>query len=203
MPLNESMKMILYFLFGYILIGTIFVFVGPAATSFYDERHKNNLNPEINAFQKLGFNSLLSAGIIFFWPILVPSAWKSQKNGNLFKDIIELNDALSHTNNSRIDADEFPNGLGDFGSLSNPIPCGSIIDARRYLSHLTTAEGKCVSFERVGSFQSEACEMPVDGYIIKVDGVNTKSLYLSPYQIRNSKKAPCGFVLQKDLREVD
>jgi hypothetical protein len=182
----------------YILAGVMFLIAGPAAKDFHDERLKNNLDPKINTFQSLAFVGLVAAGIIFLWPILVPSAWKAQKKSNLFKDLTDLHDALSQTNNYRIDADEFPNGTGDFGSLSNPIPCKSILDSHRYLRQLITPEGNFISFKRLGSFQSEACQMPVDGYVIKIYGANIKTIYLSPYQCRNSRKAPYGFELRKN-----
>jgi hypothetical protein len=59
--------------------------------------------------------------------------------------------------------------------------------------------GESISYERIGSFDSPASEMPVDGYEIKgPDGENLGVLYLSPYHRRNSEKAPTGLKLEVD-----
>ena len=65
-----------------------------------------------------------------------------------------------------------------------------------YLESLRTLDGSKISSERIGSFTSPVTKSPVDGYkITHANGKEITMLYFSPYQKRNSKKAPREFIL--------
>jgi hypothetical protein len=132
-----------------------------------------------------------------FWEVLketltMPKALKQQKA--LYKQ-------MCLTCEGGVDADEMPNGIGEFGTtLSNPIPCKTIFGSRAYLSRLRTADGLAVAYTRVGHyFSKEVTPHPIDCYrISNLNGAHLATLYLSPYQKRVSRKAPKGFLL-KDI----
>ena len=96
-----------------------------------------------------------------------------------------------------VDADEIPNSQGEFGTtLTNPIPSDTIMGSMIYLESLRTLDGSKISSERIGSFTSPVTKSPVDGYkITHANGKEITMLYFSPYQKRNSKKAPREFIL--------
>ncbi|WP_162782251.1 hypothetical protein [Arenimonas caeni] len=103
---------------------------------------------------------------------------------------------LAGMSDDGIDADVFPDGLGEFGfSVDNPIPCRTILGCHSYLASLRN-DGVEVMSERIGSFGSSVVDKPVDGYqISSLDGGDLGVLYLSAYQKRNSSIAPKGFTL--------
>ena len=78
-----------------------------------------------------------------------------------------LTEAMSLMSEGGVDADELPNGKGEFGaSPSNPIPTKSILGSNAYLGRLRTLDGKPVEHKRIGSFGSDVTPNPVDGYAI-------------------------------------
>lgn len=98
-----------------------------------------------------------------------------------------------------VDADELPNGIGEFGlSPNNPIPCETILGSIIYLESLRTSNGDKVLNKRIGSFNSNIISHPVDGYeIFDLNGQKIAVIFISPYQKRNSEKAPKGFKIVK------
>ncbi len=100
-----------------------------------------------------------------------------------------------------VDADELPNGHGEFGlSLSNPIPCQSILGGRLYLDRLRTADGAKIMYQRTGLFFTEVTKHPVDGYAVsQQNGKPLATLYISAYQKRNSEICPKNFYLAEHL----
>ena len=100
-----------------------------------------------------------------------------------------------------VDADELPNGKGEFGMTpSNPIPCKTIFGSKAYLARLRTSDGLIVACTRSGSFGSEVSPHPVDCYqIYHLNGEHLADLFISPYQKRVSRKAPKGFILYNAL----
>ncbi len=96
-----------------------------------------------------------------------------------------------------VDADQLPNGYGEFGlSLTNPIPCQSILGGRLYLDRLRTVDGAKIMYQRTGLFFTEVTKHPVDGYeVSQHNGKPLATLYVSAYQKRNSTIAPINFVL--------
>ncbi len=106
-----------------------------------------------------------------------------------------LHQALS--DDGGVDADELPNGYGRFGlDVSNPIPCKTLLGSMAYLERLHTIDGAKVVAERVGSFNSDVVDSPIDGYdLTHPDGSDLGMIYISPYQARISQRAPDGFKL--------
>jgi len=96
-----------------------------------------------------------------------------------------------------VDADEMPGGTGEFGlDPDNPVPCHTVAGAYEYLGCLRTADGAPIQFDRIGSFDSSCSPMFVDGFSISdEDGRKLATIFISPYQRRNSGKAPKGFLL--------
>jgi len=99
-----------------------------------------------------------------------------------------------------VDADEMPNGRGDFGlTPTNPIPCKTIFGSTAYLGRLRAPDGTKVAYERTGSVTSDVSPHPVDAYVIShQSGQKLTTLFISPYQKRISAKAPRGFKLAED-----
>lgn len=151
------------------------------------------------------FYILIYSGCILLWPVFLKS-WFSEKpktaldalNENQeINDLKELFEAMKELSNSGIDADEFPDGTGEFGlELTNPVPCNTVYGSQMYLSNLRTEDGEEIKYERIGSFSSELLPEPIDGYqIFNQNGEELSVIYISPYQKHNSNKAPRGYCL--------
>jgi hypothetical protein len=99
-----------------------------------------------------------------------------------------------------VDADEMPNGTGEYGLVTtNPIPCRTIMGSTAYLGRLRAADGAKVKYERLGSIQSYVSAQPIDFYkITHPSGHTIATLYISPYQKRISGRAPRGFMLAEN-----
>ena len=93
--------------------------------------------------------------------------------------------------------DELPNGYGEFGHApSNPIPTKTIYGSTTYLARLRASDAAKVLYQRRGSMTAEVSPSPIDEYDIShPDGRRLGTLYFSPYQLRNSHRAPRGFQL--------
>lgn len=115
------------------------------------------------------------------------------------KQVLEMQSELHElmSEDGGVDADELPNGHGKFGfTTSNPIPCKTVMGSMAYLAHLYTLDGVKVESERIGSFDSDVVDSPVDGYALTdPEGADLGRIYISPYQARISGKAPNGFKL--------
>jgi hypothetical protein len=123
--------------------------------------------------------------------------WDELNENPLFQQQKELFDLMSLQCEDGVDADELPNGQGEFGtSASNPIPCHTIFGSTVYLGRLRTLDGLKVNYVRRGSVSSSVSKHPVDAYVIHdPDGQEIGTLYISPYQKRISGKAPRGLKL--------
>ena len=109
----------------------------------------------------------------------------------------DLFDAMSALCEDGTDADEIPSGTGKFGLTStNPIPCKTVFGSTAYLSRLRAPDGTKVVHQRLGSTHSPVSPNPIDIYEIAHQTERAlATLYISPYQRRNSEKAPLGFML--------
>lgn len=96
-----------------------------------------------------------------------------------------------------VDTDDIPSGFGPFGLVkTNPIPTQGIMGSNAYLAKLRTLDGSLVEHTRIGSTSAkEVTESMIDFYDITVDGRSIATIYLCPYNKRNSEKAPEGFKL--------
>ena len=111
------------------------------------------------------------------------------------KEQKELFELMSEMNKAGCTEDEMPNGIGEFGLVpSNPIPTNTVQGSILYLGGLRTTDGKSVNNTRIGSFGAENIDKPIDAYkITHQNGSEIATIYISPYQAINSKKAPKGF----------
>jgi hypothetical protein len=126
------------------------------------------------------------------------TAWDELSDNPAFQKQKKLFDLMSSQCEDGVDADEMPNGQGEFGmSASNPIPCHTVFGSTAYLGRLRTPDGLKVAYERRGSVSSNVSRHPVDAYeISRPNGENLATIFISPYQKRISKKAPKGFKLE-------
>lgn len=111
--------------------------------------------------------------------------------------------------------DEIPMAAGEFGlAPTNPIPLGSDNTGRkqvRYFSRLRSASGETISWSHVGSLPLAGVlagrQMPqtlstVDVFLVNVDGAVPVTMYGCTAFLRDSNKAPRGFVLVDDDEEA-
>jgi len=112
-------------------------------------------------------------------------------------DLLEVSRDFSRSMNPcGTDKDEMPEGYGEFGlEITNPIPVRSIPDGYFYLNRLKTVEGMDVSYERIGAMQASNIQHTIDGYNLFVKGKKIAVVFICPYNICTSKKAPRGFKL--------
>ncbi len=150
------------------------------------------------------FRFSICTAAITLWPIFMhdyvskrKSIWGDLQENPAFKDKKELFDAMSMMNKWGCDTDEMPGGQGEFGhDIANPIPIRTIFGSTSYLAKLRLPDGTRVRYERQGSGRSPVSPDPVDIYkILYPDGIQFVILYVSPYQLRDSEKAPRGFGL--------
>ena len=99
------------------------------------------------------------------------------------------------------DKDEIPGAIGKFGlEPTNPIPIHGIPNASIYLDGLRFANGKPIQYERKGSIWIFSIELPIDEYLIyDTEGNEITKIYISPYHLKCSLKAPEGFITSQDL----
>jgi hypothetical protein len=89
------------------------------------------------------------------------------------------------------------NNTGEFGSITNPIPCKTIFGAKSYINRLRHENGCRLRCLRVRSVYDPATKRPVEEYeIADKTGQPLAKLYISPYHKCNSVIAPCGFTLK-------
>ena len=102
--------------------------------------------------------------------------------------------SISNLHQNGIDADELPNGFGEFGlTVTNPVPTISVYGSNDYLSRIRF-NGQPIIYERLGSTSSEITNGSIDIYSVSCSGKSLGDIYICPYHRRNSKKAPKGFV---------
>jgi hypothetical protein len=128
------------------------------------------------------------------------SVLEALQSSPAFQDQKELFNAMNAMCETGVDADEMPNGTGEYGlTATNPIPCKTIFGSTAYLGRLRAADGAKVAYERIGSTQSFVSPHPIDLYRLKhPNGRNLSKVYISPYQKRISAKAPRGFILAEN-----
>ncbi len=93
------------------------------------------------------------------------------------------------------DQDVLPNGYGEFGLVAtNPIPTRTMMGSARYLASLRTQDGDEVMCTRIGSKLDPVSENPIDVYEVRsLENDVLATIYISPYNRKNSSLAPCGF----------
>jgi hypothetical protein len=119
--------------------------------------------------------------------------WLTTFPENLANEMV--NDILDNPQVST--TDEISGGLGRFGyDKTNPIPIFGIPNNKVYLNHLRLKNGEKILWKRVGSTIVKKIELPVDVYeIFTLGKKKITTLYLSPYHLRTSMKAPEEFII--------
>jgi hypothetical protein len=111
-----------------------------------------------------------------------------------FQEMKELYEAMEKLNEGGTDLDIMPEGFGEFGhDLTNPIPVNTIMGSISYLSKLRTMDGIKVEYERAGSLSAPNIKRIIDRYKISANGEKIATLFICPYNKKNSEKAPKGF----------
>ena len=111
-----------------------------------------------------------------------------------FKKMQDLQGILSSMNTDI--GDSFEEGYGEFGwDVTNPVPTNSPFGSISYLAKLRDINGRKPSYERIGSYTADNIDQMIDGYELKYNGGNSKTIYICPYGKENSKRPPSGFSL--------
>jgi hypothetical protein len=128
-----------------------------------------------------------------------------RRNNKITNDCdIHLNQAreyaISARGNNATDKDIMPEGYGEFGlEITNPVPTRSIPDGYHYLNCLRTTDGSKITYSRIGSMSAPNINQIIDGYKIYVQGNQIATIYICPYNKKNSSKAPKGFILMSNI----
>jgi len=90
---------------------------------------------------------------------------------------------------------EIYGAVGEFGlEPSNPVPVYGVPSNEVYLGRLRTLDGMPIKWNRVGSMQHENINEPIDNYnVFDSKGNKIANIYISPYHLHTSLKAPKGF----------
>ncbi len=106
----------------------------------------------------------------------------------------ELFDGMAKANEGGCTTDEMQEGIGEFGlEPTNPIPVNTIQGSILYLGGLRAMDGTRVNNKRLRFLKVENIQKPIDEYLITHEnGDELAVIYISPYQAKNSKKAPRG-----------
>ena len=124
------------------------------------------------------------------------SAWDELNGNPEFKKMKELYEVLQMGNEEGTDQDIIPEGIGEFGyDVTNPIPVNTVFGNTAYLGRLRTLNGIKVRYERRGSTGTANIKNPIDIYDIFEEENKIATLYISPYNKKNSTIAPKGFKL--------
>ena len=109
-----------------------------------------------------------------------------------------MQEVLWGDNSRGCSTDEMPNGIGEFGlEATNPIPVNTVeLGSKKYLAGLRAPDGSKVNNRRIGSQTVDNIDKHIDSYLITHEnGDDIATIYISPYQAKNSKKAPKGLNL--------
>jgi hypothetical protein len=103
---------------------------------------------------------------------------------------------LNALNTSGTSLDVMPEGFGEFGlTVTNPIPVCTILGTHFYLSKLKTANGEIITYKRRGSTGAQNIKAIIDVYEVFCTDQKIATLYICPYNKKNSNKAPKGFII--------
>lgn len=114
------------------------------------------------------------------------------------KDLADSHLKQIQTNSQATDLAIIAQGKGKFGlRKSNPIPICGIPNNTKYLNRLRTITGERISYQRIKSCTTINIEKRIDEYqIFDTNGKKIAKLYLCPYHLKTSAKAPEGFLLR-------
>ena len=111
------------------------------------------------------------------------------------KEISQIILAQIKSNPQATVTDQIYGTTGEFGlEASNPVPVYGVPSNNVYLGRLRTLDGMPIKWERVGSMKQENIYEMIDNYnIFDSKGNKIANIYISPYHLRTSLKAPKGF----------
>ena len=133
---------------------------------------------------------------LFIRPKKKESVYDALMKNPKMREMKELYEVMKGLNEDGTDQDIIPEGLGEFGyDITNPIPVNTIFGNTSYLGRLRTMDGIKVRYERRGSGHAKNINNPIDIYDIYNGDDKITTLYISPYNKKNSKAAPRGFKL--------
>lgn len=118
----------------------------------------------------------------------------SKKAENI--DPVEFFEKLKALNTSGTELDEMPEGYGEFGlTVTNPIPVCTVLGNLVYLSKLRTENGESITYKRRGSTGTQNIKAIIDVYEVFCSDKQISTLYICPYNKKNSNRAPKGFII--------
>jgi hypothetical protein len=119
---------------------------------------------------------------------------EEQEAAELLKAMIQFQ---VESSKDGVETDDIPKGYGPFGLCkTNPVPTRGLTGSIEYLSRLRTKDGHAIESSRTGSTSAEdVISGMIDMYSISKGGVNLGTVYLCPYNKKNSGKSPEGFRL--------
>jgi hypothetical protein len=124
------------------------------------------------------------------------SSWHALNSNPEFRKMKELYEILQMGNEEGTDQDIIPEGIGEFGyDVTNPVPVNTVFGNTAYLGRLRTLNGIKVRYERRGSTGAANIKNQIDIYDIFEAEKKIATLYISPYNKKNSNIAPEGFKL--------
>ena len=113
-----------------------------------------------------------------------------------YKEMHTLYKAMEALNEGGTEEDMIPEGYGEFGlEVTNPIPVNTVMGSIAYLGRLRTLDGQKVEYNRIGSTSADNIDKPIDVYEILLCGKEFDTIYISPYNKKNSERAPKGYTL--------
>ena len=116
------------------------------------------------------------------------------------QELAEFHKALQTLNKDGTEEDVMPEGYGEFGlEVTNPIPTNTVFGSYFYLGRLRTMDGKKIEYNRVGQVSAPNIISIIDEYDIFLEDKKIASIYLCPYNKKNSVRAPKNFKLYQPL----
>lgn len=87
-----------------------------------------------------------------------------------------------------------PDGYGEFGhDVTNPIPVNTVMGSIAYFGTLRTLNGTKIQYKRIGSTSAPNIDQTIDEYTILDNGQKIATLFICPYNKKNSERPPKGF----------
>lgn len=111
-----------------------------------------------------------------------------------FQEMKGLFEIMEKLNEGGTDQDTMPDGYGEFGlEVTNPIPVNTVMGSVTYLGKLRTLNGTKIQYERICSTSAKNVDQAIDEYAILENGQKITSLFICPYNKKNSERPPKGF----------
>jgi hypothetical protein len=126
-----------------------------------------------------------------FYILLVDTVRKPKESEGL----TEMFSQHNRSNPQATVTNEIQGAVGEYGlEVSNPVPVNGIAANNVYLGRLRTPDGMPIQWSRVGSTRHKDINKPIDNYdIFNSKGKKITNIYISPYHLHTSTRAPKGF----------